>query len=91
MNCNQIINTFNYTNESPTNIVKLIKENVLLVGDDAGCVRLYDVRCNKLILFNDSDFEDQISGIATNGDDILISSLDGSIGQFDHRIFTNDA
>lgn len=54
-------------------------------------MRLYDTRSNNLILKNESDFEDQISGICVKNDVIILSSLDGSLGSFDFRVFTNDA
>ncbi|KAJ1833890.1 WD domain repeat-containing protein 55 [Coemansia sp. RSA 2711] len=72
--------------EKPLNIVKYVNEQIIATGDEAGCVKLWDVRKNKPA-FSYSEHVDYISDMVSHEPKrhLLVTSGDGCLSVYDVR------
>ncbi|KAJ1820909.1 WD domain repeat-containing protein 55 [Coemansia sp. RSA 2599] len=77
---------FDAAHDKPINLVRHVNEQTVATGDDAGVVRLWDVRSNKPT-FAYSEHVDYVSDMTYNADrrHLLATSGDGCLSVYDVR------
>ncbi|KAJ1873637.1 WD domain repeat-containing protein 55 [Coemansia sp. RSA 486] len=78
--------SFDAAHDKPINLIRHVNEQTVATGDDAGVVRLWDVRSNKPA-FAYNEHVDYVSDMAYNADrrHLLATSGDGCLSVYDVR------